>query len=802
VTQALEGIRILDFTGGMAGPLATMILADYGAEVIRVEPAGGDPMWTHPAYLLWNRGKKSVELDLASADGRSRAHELIRGADVLVESLPPGEADALGIGYTAAQGLNPALVYVSISAFGQEGPYRNLKAYDGIVNAKSGRMRDQPGWQENRPIYRAVNDTSYHTAMFTVQSICAALRVVQLTGRGQRLSTSLLRGTTSPNNPWRRFEGEEFPPVAYPVQRRETDPKTGMPGNMCFETKDGRWIMHAHVQVPLFKAWITAIGFDWIWDDPRFAKAPQFTDDADRITLNELIMARMKEKTAAEWMEIYVANPDCCGEIMETTQEALRHPQFVHNGHVVEVDDPRVGRMTQLGAFVRMSETPAQIGTPAPSPGQHTREVLDAAPRQRAASAPVGGNPRRPLEGVTTLELAAWLAAPFSGALLADLGARVIKVEPLTGDPFRFMPTNENMIRCMQGKQSIAIDLKQKEGQEILHKLVARADALMHNFRPDVPPRLALDYETLQKVNPGLVYLYAGSYGSTGAHSARAAFNPTMGALTGNSVFQSGDGNIPIGDQSPDPISGSGVGTALMLGLAAKWRTGKGQYMETTMMNSIVYCNSDDAFSYEGKPPRRTADHRQLGLEATYRLYECRGGSWVFLAAQPDGDFRALCAGIGRDDIAGDSRFATWPRRYENRAALGELLEPVFAQRTAAEWEQQLTAADVGCVVADGPGHKRFLHEDPHTSAIGFMVPTQHPMYAAQAPEGRYHRHGPEVEFSETPCQPGLPMVALGEHTKQILSELGYSEQDMQRLKEAGVIGWAADAETLVGATA
>jgi crotonobetainyl-CoA:carnitine CoA-transferase CaiB-like acyl-CoA transferase len=353
----------------------------------------------------------------------------------------------------------------------------------------------------------------------------------------------------------------------------------------------------------------------------------------------------------------------------------------------------------------------------------------------------------------------------------------------------------------MQGKESIALDLKSDEGQEILRKLVARADALMHNFRPDVPPRLGLDYETLSKVNPQLVYLYAGSYGSTGPHSARAAFNPTMGALTGNSVFQSGEGNIPMGDQSPDPISGSGVGTALMLGLAARWRTGRGQYMETTMMNSIVYCNSDDAFEYEGKPPRRNSDKLQLGLQATYRLYECRDG-WVFLAAQHDDEFAAFCTVAACESLLSDARFATEAARFENRAALGQELEPVFLQRTAPAWESDLTAADVACVVADGPGHKRFLHADAHTTAIGFMVPAQHPMYADQAAGGRYWRHGPAVNFSETPCPAGLPMVALGEHTRQILQELGYSDAEVARLKEQGVIDWAADSETLVAAPA
>jgi crotonobetainyl-CoA:carnitine CoA-transferase CaiB-like acyl-CoA transferase len=802
-SQIFESMRVIDLTQGMAGSLTTMILADYGADVIRLEPPGGDPMWEHPAYLLWNRGKRSVEVDWSSEVGRTQALQLITGADVFIETLRPGEAARLGVAYDVAKVGNTAIIYYSLSAFGQDGPYKNLKAYDGIINAKSGRMRDQVGWQRGlRPTFRAVNDISYHTAMFTLQAIIAALRVRQITGRGQKLEGSLLTGVTAPNNAWRRFAGKPLPPDLYPgetskeaasrgelvADRHESDPYTATPNQLCTQCKDGRWIMHSHTQQDLFDVWIATIGFGWIRDDPRYRDAPRFANQEDRIALNLLIVERMKEKTSLEWRELYRRHPDCAGEIMQTTQEAIHHEQFGANGHLIEIDDPRVGTMQQVGPFAKMSATPAYIRQPAPRAGEHTQAVLAQLPRAAPVIKASGGRPRHPLEGLTIVEAATWLAAPFSGALLADLGARVIKVEPLSGDPFRRMPNNENMIRAFQGKENIALNLKTPEGIAIFYELVKRADVFMHNFRPGVPQRLQIDYETLKRLNPDLVYVYAASYGSSGPDSSRAAFNPTMGAFSGNSVFQSGEGNIPKGDQSPDPIAGSGVASGIMLGLAARFLTGKGQYIETSMMNSNVYCNSDDAFDYADKPARRVPGQDQLGLEATYRLYACVRG-WVFLAAQFDNEFAALCRAIGREDLLDDSRYTHWGDRIRHRNELGAELEVIFKTRDAAEWEALLTAADIGCVRADGPGHVRFLHEDPHTQAIGFMTPTRSRAFLDQAPEGHYWRHAPLVKFSETACAAGKPYEGLGAHTRKVLEELGYDNATIERLQAAKVIG-------------
>jgi crotonobetainyl-CoA:carnitine CoA-transferase CaiB-like acyl-CoA transferase len=299
-----------------------------------------------------------------------------------------------------------------------------------------------------------------------------------------------------------------------------------------------------------------------------------------------------------------------------------------------------------------------------------------------------------------------------------------------------------------------------------------------------------MDYETLKAIKPDLVYVYAGSYGSIGPDRFRAAFNPTMGAFSGNSVFQSGEGNTPKGDQSPDPIAGSGVGTGMMLGLAARVLTGKGQYIETSMMTSNVYCNSDDAFTYADKPSRRVPGKEQLGLEATYRLYETAQG-WVFVAAQFDDEFAALVETLGRGELSRDQRFASWKARIENSKALEAELEPIFRTRTADEWEAFLLPRDIGCVRADNASHLRFLHSDPQPEAMGFMTMTQSEEFRDQAPGGRYWRHAPVVKFSETPCEAGKPYEGPGKHTRQVLRDLGHDDASIDRLADERVVGLA-----------
>ncbi|HEY6533480.1 MAG TPA: CoA transferase [Acidimicrobiales bacterium] len=827
---ACAGLRILDVSSGMAGPMATMVLADFGADVVRVEPVGGDPGWSEPSYLLLNRGKRSIDVDLANAEGRERFLELAADVDVVVETLGAGRADELGVGYDSLSARNPALIYCAITGFGDTGPLAAVAPDDALVMAKAGAFRDQSGWHHDgrRPVFRATRDGSYFAAMLAVQGILAALRARDLTGQGQRIDTSMLQALSWRNHPtigWLLREGEVLPPDSADGRApsdepnslaHHQDPRGVVLTGMLVECKDGRWIIHAQSEPHFFRAWIDTIGFDWIWEDERFRGAPYaLPDQQAKDELVGLIKERMRERTAAEWMSLYLANGNVCAEVIETTQEALEHPQVVCAGYTVEVDDPRVGRVVQIGPLARIPGAPAAVRGPAPIPGADTDSLRweTIPPRERQAPpAPLdlaGG----PLDGITIIECAYYAATPLGNAFLAELGARVIKIEPLIGDPYRRLAAvgggdpvrqlgHNNMARAMQGKESIALNLKDPRGREILHALVAGADAFVHSFRVGVPESLGIDEQSLRAVNPDLVYHYAGAYGTVGPYRRQPAIDPVIAAFSGQTAHQSGAGNLPLTEIGADPTAAAGHATALMLGLTARERTSRAQYVESTMIMSNLYANADDALAYAAKEPRPELDALQLGTSATYRLYETAplepgearavyenpDPRWVYLAAVDDKRFRRFCAVAGCEGLTDDPRFATEGSRARHRDELAAELEPVMRSRTAPDWEQSLLANGVGCVQADAMSNLAFLYQDPQAKAVGLMTTVEHPSMG-----GTYWRHAPLLRFSRTPTH-ARTFCDLGEHTRALLDEIGYDDARSVALEADGVVSWPSTA--------
>ena len=409
--------------------------------------------------------------------------------------------------------------------------------------------------------------------------------------------------------------------------------------------------------------------------------------------------------------------------------------------------------------------------------------------------------PAHPLEGITLLDLGTVINGPLGCALVAELGARVIRIEAPGGDWGRQgLPFSAH--RTMAGSECICLDLKEPEGQEIMGKLAAKADLLLHSMRPGAPERTGIGYEQLKEINPNLVYLYAGGYGSTGPYSHRPSMAPIAGAVSGGGVAQMGRDPFPPPGQpmSIDEIEAvakqlkrANDGTAdhstamvnavgLVLGLYARERTGSAQYVESTMISANAYLNIDDFYWHEGKQPRPLPDRDGYGLHALYRLYQAKSG-WVFLACPFDDEWASLCLAIDRPDLLQDPRFATSEAREKHDDALADELSRLFATEDPMHWENLLAAADVACVKAEDRGMYYFFNDDPHVRENDILSRVEAPRF------GEFWRYSPVVSFSETSGRAG-PGPLKGQHTRPILRELGYSDDQISDLKARRVVDW------------
>jgi crotonobetainyl-CoA:carnitine CoA-transferase CaiB-like acyl-CoA transferase len=780
---ACEGLTVVDFGQGMAGSMVGMILADHGADVIKVEPPTGDPTRATAGFLMWNRGKRSVVIDLKTQAGRAAAATLAASADVVVENFRPGVAERLGIGYEALARENPRLVYCSITAFGGGDARSARKVYEGVMAGISGRMVGLDllsgatiGQDRSAPIYTAAPVASYGAAQLALQAVLAALLARRRTGRGERIETSLVAGEAA------FLMRQDMPRGGADRAGLPVTPRALHRGIvLCFlvaETKDGRFIQMCARQDHHFRAWMDVLEMSEIFDDPIYAGAPLgIAEIADIVALEDRIRLKMAEKTQAEWMDAFVAGDVGADPFLEP-DEFLEHPQMVETGRVVEIADPQLGIVREIGPLVLMSDTPACIERPSPALGADTREILAAvtsgAIRPAGATGASPGLDRLPhlLSGITIVELAYFVAGPLSTTLLAELGARVIKVEPLEGDPSR--RTGLQNAKFLLGKDSIAVDLKSEAGQKILRELLERSDALLHNFRPGVPGRLGFGYELAHEINPRLVYVYGASYGSTGPWKRRSAFHSTPNALCGGGILQAGEGNPPADDSYADPGSGLAAATALLLGLWARENTGEGQYLETSMLTSAGYIHSNDLVFHAGASPRLVPDHGQHGLHALYRMYPA-ASDWVFLAGVTEEDWAAAARTLGHAEWVDDPRFGSAAARLEHDDELVELIAGVVRERDAAAWEADLVAADVAATrITDVPLEEWFERE-------GTLIPENHPLF------GPFWR--PPVKSSASGYTPYLGSVAAnGEHTRTILRELGYDDDQVDQMRDDGVI--------------
>ena len=754
----LAAFRIFDLGAGPVTGLATMILADFGADVIKVAPPAGDPHDALPSARMWGRGKSLLSVDFEDAAQRAALRTaIVRTADAVVTTLGKERREAWGLGYEGLAAARPGLVYGTVSGFGEDGPYRRYPMVEAAAAAKFGRMASLEGIASRAgPCYAALQVATHAASQGVAAALLAGLFRRSRTGRGGAFDTSLMRGLLAYDIGGLQVEHLRARGVI-PTPRERTDPRTTLPRIYyhAARAKDGRWLQFGNLLPRLMSSFLAATGID-----APAGGVPTEGDDGLE-PFRDAMLRRIGSKSAGEWMDIFVRDGGVVAHQYQTTQAALQDPDIVANGHAVAVDGG-----VQLGPVADLTATPAQIG------GAAKRiDLAAAAKRERpiAAAAPGAGKP--PLAGITVVEAATIIAAPLGASTLADLGARVIKIEPLTGDPFRGMMHGTGAMRCNTGKESICLDLKSTAGQRIARQLAQRADLFIHNYRPGVPEKLGIDYASLKADNPGLIYLSANGYGRKGPGAKRPSTHPIPGAALGGVVWQMA--GLPedepmsldairevaralfrANEVNPDPNTSMVVATAATLGLVAREATGAGQEIFVDMFGANAYANWDDFLSYPGKPERPRVDADILGLGPRCRLYECKEESWVFLHVASDADWARL--GVA-DEAA---------------------LEAMFLTDGADAWERRLTAGGVVCVRADAHWPAQFLLNDPAAQAEELVVEAPH------AQLGRYPRHGPIVRFERGGSYPGACLA--GEHTARLLAELGHSQEAIAELLERG----------------
>jgi crotonobetainyl-CoA:carnitine CoA-transferase CaiB-like acyl-CoA transferase len=800
----LDGLTVLELgAGSRAAALAGVVLADHGARVVKVEPPEGDRLRAAApaAFLFLNRGKESVVADLHTDEGRAAVRELAASADVLIEGFRPSTTERFGIGYEELSALNPRLVHCSITGFGRTGPYAGITAYEHVVAAKAGLFMlngdGEFGYRPD-PVFVDAPIASNGAGQYAAAAILAALTARETTGRGQHIETDLLRGISAIDYfglaKWQLAHGRIAAPAKPLTGGRRTIVATRQSFMPC--TADGRYVCFTTMQSHQAGAILRALELEHTLEDPRFAQAPAFESAEDAEEWENLIWERFRERDYAEWEPRLVAERDVPFELVRTGEEGLDHPQVRHNGDVVAVEDPEHGTIEMAGPLAHFSDTPAVIERSAPALGENAGPLV---PSTAAASGPT---PEHPLSGTTIVEFGYFFATPFSGALAASLGARVIKIEPLTGDPMRdaYGAPEMGATKTMEGKESIAVDLTSEDGRRILHELAARADVFVNSFRPGVAEKFGLDSAMLRAANPDLVYLHSTGYGSDGDYATRPMFAQCAMAVAGAIQRQAGEWADPAGTEGMDWFAIQAVYlprmrgiidgdsnaaiaccTTLMLALLHKRRAGRGQLVGRNMVAGNLWAYADEGIRYRDKPAPVRVDSELDGLNALYRLYPAAEG-WVFLAAPTQGEWTELVAGLECPELTDDERFATAEARAANDAALAAELGRTFGERSAEAWEKLLVPRGVACVAAYQHSYSELASTDPVLRETGHVVEVDHPWF------GPMLRHGLSAVFSETPGRIA-PGVLAGQQTEALLTELGYDPARIAALVESRVVG-------------